>query len=458
MLVFTSLLVLSVFFTIYIIDDIKSYKQRKVEDMSGLAQVLGTNSLSTMEFQLNEDAEKILSQVRSAAPEIIHAVIVDNSGNIFAKYSRPGADTFLIPPALLKKTSVFTGNKLFVSNDIMSDNKVEGKVILEVALTELSEIKRSKYKLAIVLLLVALAFSFVIAIIIQSYFTTRLLRLLNNMKEASRTGDYSKPMTEKGRDEISTLIKVFNNLMMQVKENQQRKDEFIDIASHELKTPLTTIKGYLDLLGTIEDKQPNKQFVQKAMNNAVKLENLITDLLDVSKIQSGRLALNMKEFNIDYLVDETIASFQMVSGTHQIIRMGNFNNEVIFADRLRIEQVLTNLLSNAIKYSPGQDKVIVYSEKTGKEMVIKVRDFGMGVPEDEQSNIFERFYRTKDMTITITGFGLGLYICRDIIHRHKGRIWVESQEKGTAFYFSLPLMEKPAAQEMTKSAKSSQAT
>jgi signal transduction histidine kinase len=101
--------------------------------------------------------------------------------------------------------------------------------------------------------------------------------------------------------------------------------------------------------------------------------------------------------------------------------------------------VLTNLLSNAVKYSPGQNKVIVYSTKTNDEVIIKIRDFGMGVPKEEQEYIFERFYRTKDIPITITGFGLGLYICRDIIERHKGKIWVETEEKGSTFYFSLPL-------------------
>jgi signal transduction histidine kinase len=193
------------------------------------------------------------------------------------------------------------------------------------------------------------------------------------------------------------------------------------------------------LLNEIEDKEPNKKFVRKGLDNVSKLEKLIRDLLDVSKIQSGQLELELKEFNIDALLDETIASIQMVTGTHMIIREGSFSNEIVLADRQRIEQVLTNLLSNAIKYSPGEKKVIVQSRKAEKEIIVKIRDFGMGVPENEQSNIFERFYRTKDMSITITGFGLGLYICRDIITRHRGKIWMENKEKGAAFYFSLPI-------------------
>jgi signal transduction histidine kinase len=195
----------------------------------------------------------------------------------------------------------------------------------------------------------------------------------------------------------------------------------------------------MELLSKIENKQPNLQFVQKALENVNKLERLIKELLDVSKIQSGQLMLNMNEFNIDELLNETIQAFQIVTKTHQIIWEGSSNNGTIIADKQRIEQVFINLLSNAIKYSPGEDKVIVQSKKTDKELIIKIRDFGIGVPKDEQSSIFERFYRAKDHSMNISGFGLGLYISRDIIKRHHGTIWMEKEEKGSAFYFSLPL-------------------
>jgi signal transduction histidine kinase len=443
MQVFTSVLVLGIFFGAFVITDIRSYKQRKVDDMISLAKVIGTNSISTLQFQDNETAKNILSELHNVAPEILHAGIVDKRGRLFASYTKKGADSFHIPPALNGKEFVFIGRGLFVSGDIMNDNEKIGKVILDVELSELEQIKQSRYKIAIILLFVALGFSFLIALAIQTYISKRLLYLVNTMKEVSKTGEYNKSIADDGKDEISILITVFNNLMQQVKENQQRKDEFISIASHELKTPLTSIKGYLELLLEREDKQPNKQFAQKAWENANKLEKLIKDLLDVSKIQSGQLELSMKEFSIDDLLDETISAIQMISGTHEIIRKDNFNNEVISADRQRIEQVLTNLLSNAIKYSPGQKMVIVYSKKTETELIIKVKDFGMGIPKEEQLNIFERFYRSKNMSITISGFGLGLYICRDIIKRHNGKIWVEAEEKGSAFYFSLPLKNKP---------------
>lgn len=446
MQVFTSVLVLAVVFGVFIFTDINSYKQRKLDSMISLAQVIGSNSISAIQFQDPEAATEMLQELHNVSPEIIHASIVNNHGEIFARYSKAGADSFKIADILKQNKFLFNGGQLFVNSPIVNNKEIIGKVYLEVELSELQQIKQYKLELAIVLLIVSVVFSFLIAVGIQSYISKPLLNLVNTMKKVSKTGDYEKPMAYEGKDEIATLILVYNNLMQQIQENIRKKDEFIGIASHELKTPLTTIKGYIEMLNVMEQDAMKKQFVQKAMTNVNKLERLIKDLLDVSKIQSGQLQLDMKEFKINDLLNETVNAVQMVS-THKIIREDNLEDEIIYGDRQRIEQVLLNLLSNAIKYSPGENSVIIDSEKTDKELLIKIRDFGIGVPKEEQLNIFERFYRTKDVSIHISGFGLGLYICRDIIQRHYGKIWVEEAEKGSVFIFSLPLKHSLTTQQ-----------
>jgi len=448
MQVFTSVVVFGIVFGVFIITDISSYKQRKADSMISLAQVIGTNSISSIQFQDPESATEILQELHTVAPEIIHAAITNDEGEIFANYSKSGLDSFKIPAYILRnRSSVFTEHQLFVANPIVSNNKVIGKVYLEVQLTELQQIKEYKYKIAIVLLLVALVFSFLIALLIQSYISKRLLKLVKTMKNVRKTGEFSKPVNDTGKDEIGTLTKAYNLLMEEIEESQRKKDEFIGIASHELKTPLTSIKGYVEMLNLMEDDPTKKQFVGKALGNINKLESLVKDLLDVSKIQSGQLQLNMNEFNMDELIDEAIAASQVNTGTHQIIREDHPGNEIIYGDKQRIEQVLLNLLSNAIKYSPGESKVIVDTKKNEKEFIIKIKDNGIGVPAEEQLEIFERFYRTKDISIHISGFGLGLYICRDIINRHYGRIWVESTGKGSIFYFTLPLKHTLSTQQ-----------
>jgi len=441
MQVLTSVVVLGVIFTVFIVTDIRSYKQRRERITVSLAQVLGSNTISAIQFHDNDAAHAILANLKNTSPEILNAAITDSAGHVFAAWGRQTLDTFHIPKQLANKNTLYRDGHLYVRQAIVDNGKLMGYIFLESDMSEVQQIKRDKIEVSLILLFVAIGVAYIIAYVIQNYTSGRLLTLFNAMKEVGKTGDYNKPLQDKGKDEIGQLIGVFNNLMEQVKLNQQRKDEFIGIASHELKTPLTTIKGYAELLKQIEDREPHRTYAERTLMGVEKLERLIQDLLDVSRIQSGQLELTMKDFNIDKLIDETIASVQMVTESHSITREDSLNDEIIAGDQQRIEQVITNLLSNAIKYSPGERKVIVNSKKTDKELIIKIRDYGMGIPREEQSNIFERFYRTRDTSFTITGFGLGLYICKDIIRRHNGKIWVESEKKGSAFYFSLPLKQ-----------------
>lgn len=447
MQVVVSVLVLGIFFTIFIISDTRSYKQRKVEDTITLAQVIGSNTVSALQFLDEEAARNILMELHKVNPDIFQAGILDKDGNVFVHYSKPGSDSPDVFTLLKNKNSLFRENHLYVKSDILNGNELLGKIFLEADLAELRQLNKSKFESAALLLLLALGFSVFLAMIMQTYISRRLLSLVNTMKEVARTGDYSKQIADDGKDEISVLVQGFDQLMEKIKENLRRKDEFIGIASHELKTPLTSLKGYLELLKQIEDHSLSRKFSEKALNSVSKLEKLIRDLLDVSKIQGGQLELNPIEFDMGNLVDESIASVQLFSNTHIIIREDDLKNTMIVADRQRIDQVLVNLLTNAIKYSPGEKKVIVRSKVAKDELVIQIRDYGTGVSSEEQHLIFDRFYRTRNTSVHISGFGLGLYICRDIITRHGGRIWVQAEEKGSTFSFTLPLHKLAAKQQ-----------
>src|SRR6185312_11081892 len=197
---------------------------------------------------------QMLQDLHNVSPEIVHATIFNNKGEIFAHYSKPGLDSFRIKDILKQRKSLFSGRELFVSSAITNNNEVIGKVYLDVELSELQQIKGFKLELAAILLIIALLFSFLIAVSVQTYISKRLLKLVSTMKKVSKTGDYAEPLADEGKDEIATLIQVFNKLMQQIKENLQKKDEFIGIASHELKTPLTTIKGYIEMLNMMEQE------------------------------------------------------------------------------------------------------------------------------------------------------------------------------------------------------------
>jgi signal transduction histidine kinase len=440
MQVFTSVIVLGLCFAAFVISDIKDYKVRKVNSMTSLASVIGTNSIPTFQFNDNDYAKQILDDLQQVSPEVLNACILDKQKNVFAKYTKPGTNTFHFTlPATGTKQFEFTSRNLFIYSSIINNKDTLGTVCLRTDLKELNDIKAKQYSIALILLVVGVALSFVIAFIVQRYISRRILKLANVMKEVNETGDYKKHVDDLDKDEISTLAQMFNQMMEQISISQQKKDEFIGIASHELKTPLTSIKAYLQVLESIENDAAHKKFVDKILDNVNKLQQLIYDLLDVSKIQSNQLYLNVTEFDIDNFIDETIMEFQFVARDHEILRKDIGINQTIHADRRRLEQVLTNLLSNAAKYSPDSNEIIVYAEKRDHELLVRVRDFGLGIAKEELNKVFERFYRTKTNSILISGFGLGLYICKDIIKRHHGKIWAESDANGTSFYFSLPL-------------------
>lgn len=228
----------------------------------------------------------------------------------------------------------------------------------------------------------------------------------------------------------------------QQKEMQDLKDEFLGIASHELKTPLTSIKGYAQILERIIEEMGNKkakQYINKTHRYIDRLSSLIGDLLDVSKLQAGKLEFNYEEYDFDAMIEEAISSFQAFTDQYEIVKKGSSNKKVI-GDSSRTEQVVTNLLSNALKYSPGAKKVIVSVKNGNNQVTVGVQDFGIGIARNKQKEIFKRFYRVEESVEKISGLGIGLYISAEIIHRQGGKIWVESREgEGSTFYFSLPI-------------------
>ena len=187
--------------------------------------------------------------------------------------------------------------------------------------------------------------------------------------------------------------------------------------------------------------EKNADFAKKMDLQVVKLTSLIGDLLDVTKINSGKIHLNQSCFDFEKIVLETAEEMQM-STTHKI-EIYTEKGGTVFADRERIGQVITNLISNAIKYSPDADRVVVETQHQENQVIFTVKDFGIGMPEDKKDRVFEQYYRVSgDEESTFPGLGLGLYIAAQIVERSGGKIWVNSVlGKGSTFSFSLPLSQ-----------------
>ena len=226
------------------------------------------------------------------------------------------------------------------------------------------------------------------------------------------------------------------------KEAERKKDEFISIASHELKTPMTSIKGYIQLLERSldkEDLETTRVRLHKVQNQVEKLNLLVADLLDISKIESGKLKFNKKYFSFDKILDHIVEIMEQANPQVKFIKKGQINTE-IFGDEMRIEQVIINFITNAIKYAPDSDEVHFTSELRGDEIYFSVKDFGIGMAKEHQQQIFDKFYRVEETSERFQGLGIGLYICQEIIERHEGKIGVNSEpDEGSEFYFTIPL-------------------
>ena len=239
---------------------------------------------------------------------------------------------------------------------------------------------------------------------------------------------------------VSTLYDVTSQ-----KADEQRKDDFINMASHELKTPITSINLYLELLGRKLEKAKSDQKALNTLHDIQKqtdrLQELINDLLDMSRVQTGKLIFRKETCDINEIIQESIDSLKTLI-EHRRITFAPDKPLPVVVDHYRIYQVITNLITNALKYSPEGTDIVINSYKQGSKVKVSVQDFGIGIDKDQLGKIFDRLYQVNDRTEkTFPGLGMGLFISKEIITRHKGKIWVESEKgRGSIFFFTLPLI------------------
>lgn len=222
---------------------------------------------------------------------------------------------------------------------------------------------------------------------------------------------------------------------------QQQKDDFISIASHELKTPITSLKASLQLLHRMKENINPALFprmIDQATKSMDKITELVDDLLNVAKMNEGQIGLKKDWFNISEMIDKC-CNHVRESGKHELVFEGN-KELMVFADEHRIDQVIVNLVNNATKYAPESKQIFIGVSQVGNEAKISVRDTGPGVAAEKLPHLFDRFYRADESGVQVSGLGLGLYISADIVKRHGGDIGVDSElGKGSNFWFTLPL-------------------
>jgi PAS domain S-box-containing protein len=244
-------------------------------------------------------------------------------------------------------------------------------------------------------------------------------------------------------DKESQPVRILGTLLdiTQFKRLEQQKDDFISIASHELKTPITSLKASLQLLDKLKDT-PTAPVVPKLIDQSLrsmeKISTLVEDLLNVSRTQQNQLKLNKTDFIAAELLNKC-CSHVRVTGKYTLTVKGDLNLK-IHADEHAIDQVVVNLVNNAVKYAPDSLEIILNIEKIGAEVKISVQDQGPGVAPDKIQHLFDRYFQAQASGFNNSGLGLGLYICAEIVRKHGGQIGVNSElGKGSTFWFTLPL-------------------
>jgi len=266
-------------------------------------------------------------------------------------------------------------------------------------------------------------------------------------------GKFSTRVDVKSKDELGVLVNEFNIMAEKIAELDRLKDDFVSSVSHELRSPLTSIKGYISFIlqgavGELNDKLKN--YLTIVQQNTERLSKFIDDILDIAKIKAGKMHIEKKKFSLPELIENIRLLFYPQATKKNIelkIELSDFLPE-LYADAGKIGQVITNLLSNAIKFTPEGGKITVNVtypyNNDGKEAIkVGVIDTGIGIPEDKLNRVFGKFEQvegTRDKIKGPKGTGLGLAICKGIVEAHGGKIWVESEEgKGSRFYFTIPL-------------------
>lgn len=419
------------------------------------------------------DAQKILSGDKEIQTNLVNAakkiglrltvvnvegkVLVDSAQNIF------NMENHRDRPEIKKALSGRIGDSTRVSDTLkksmkyvaipLYDNEIMvGVLRVAIPLSFVETETRLLHQVVLFGGLVAAALAFVVGFFVSKKITKPILEMQEAAKGFAQ-GDFSHELKSHREDELGELAgsldhmaKELQDQIKDLKEMDKIKTEFVANVSHELKTPLTSIKGFVETLedGAIEDKDNARRFLSIISKHTDRLSKIVDDLLTLSSLEKGEEALKLENETFDFveLIEEVLMSFsRTLALKNQQFKINKEDGVYdIYADRMRIEEVLVNLIDNASKYTPEKGEITFELSADTKKMFFSIADNGIGISKEHQERIFERFYRAdKARSRDVGGTGLGLSIVKHIVNAHKGTINLESnQDKGTRINVMLP--------------------
>lgn len=376
----------------------------------------------------------------------VQAQLIDHNGEVLAsRYSSNEKNVLAfedISTALKGETGYFKGISngekiLAVSQPLAVDQEVYGSIRLITSMEAIDKVFRDNlYRLigvGLFVLAVAAAISYFIA--------TSITKPINNITKAAEqmaTGNFATRVNNHKTDELGKLADTLNYMAGQVEKHEKIKNDFIASVSHDLRTPLTSVKGWAITLHAMSEDPLFREGLEIISNESERLSIMVGDLLDLSSLSSGGVEYRFTEIPIHRLIQEVFTQLKPRAQRNGIHLLQH--NEVeayIVGDANRLKQVFINLLDNALKFTPKNGEIIISSQKVNKEVFINIKDTGTGIPEEELPFVIKKFHKGKS---NLSGTGLGLAICQEIIQAHKGKIELKSTVGiGTIVEVSLPI-------------------
>lgn len=348
---------------------------------------------------------------------------------------------------------VFNTTTLTVGIPIQMNNTVIGGIFVSIPMPEIHELRSGV--LHIFLLSASLVMLVALVVIYSlSAHITRPIKALNSAAKAIADGHFDKRVSLMESNEIGELSESFNKMADSIQQLENMRSSFVANVSHDLRTPMTTITGFIEgiLDGTIPPEKQN-QYLSIVLDESKRLSRLVTDLLDISKLEQGSFKLDIKEFDINETIRLSVIKLEKRITEKNIHLTVNFQteNQRVLADKDSILRVLTNLLDNAIKFTDEGGFLDIRTGMTDKNRAfVSIQNSGMGISQEDLKHVFDRFYKTdKSRSLDKNGTGLGLYIVKNIMMAHGENIWAESRQ-GEYTRFSFTLMPAPKSSENKK--------
>lgn len=389
-----------------------------------------------------------------------YVYLLDESGNLIHRSTggggaRANLSNIGFVPDILKgkdmlefskesKYTSFWGEKVFAAGRSLGDERFNWLVVAEWPEEDASRAINTLRNQFLVFSFLVLILTLVLSVFLANKIV-KPIKILEAGTEKVAEGKFDEPVQIRTKDEIEDLGAAFNNMMRGLKRLQELKDEFVFVAAHELRTPVTAIRGYISLALDSKEKiaEEVRKFLGEVKKASDRLNQLVNDLLQIARSEAGRLEIRVAPIDITEPINSVLSELKPLADEKSIKITYEPGKTVpkILADPQRLKEVMVNLIGNAIKYSPSGRDVAVSHDIEGSELITHVADTGFGISKEAQKRLFEKFYRVQtDKTANITGTGLGLFIVKQIIEKMNGKIWVESEEgKGSVFSFSLPI-------------------